>query len=613
MPGETYPCKHLCGAGVVFKVAQALLGQQALSYLDIAGLATIGDMVPLTEENRVIAALGVAQMQKNPRLGLAALAKAARIDIKKINSGSVSFGLVPRINAAGRLAHANVALGLLLCQEEAKAAKIAGELCALNTKRQSMQQSMTQQAVSMVEENVNLANARVLIVASALWDKGIVGLIASTLVQVFHRPAVVFAEEEGILVGSARSIQGVNIYEALATCQEQYIRFGGHEMAAGLSVATGDLEEITQKVNAYLLETYTDETFLPAVYYDETLEAKNVNARLVEQLARLEPFGQDNPEPVFWVQDYTVRSVQKLGEGDHLKLQGGGAEVLWFRATKKVLPGTRWHIAANLSLNEFRGIRTPQIIVRNMDEVHVNAAQLKERLHAAYLQAFPKEIQAYYEVLQNIDACKAKEQYTFIEEAIAPYLVEEANTSAFGTMVCIGSLPGAMLAQNIAFPQSFTLKEAPAKNSAENLVSFMPGMVTLNHYNRFYVVGDFAKLPLLKTAVIYFGQDLHLAYQQWAKDYFVEEAALMDYRNLLFAFGNEGFTKTRQVLMQTAKENGDATIGKSWFAMQVLKERQLIDICKNGKLYSISKIEPNTKQTTDCLFTAVKEIAYKEV
>ncbi len=318
--GEAYPYHDLCGAGVAFKVAQALLGKDALAYIDLAALATIADIVPLHGENRAIAALGLKKINSDPNPGIAALAAQACPKRSEIDAQTVSFVLAPRINAAGRISTARVAFELLSDSNESKLEQLAKQLCELNMDRQKRQEKVVQEAMEMVQ---GVKDKKIILLYQKDWDIGIVGLAASKIAEAFVRPTVLLGgtETDGVFTGSARSIDGVNIYEALKSQSQFYEKFGGHAGAAGLTIKEEHLEQLASRLNAYMNEHYQDEVFRPVKYYDMKVKTEDVSNQLIEEFDRLRPFGHKNEQVEVLIPKAYLREIRPIGEDKHAKFR----------------------------------------------------------------------------------------------------------------------------------------------------------------------------------------------------------------------------------------------------------------------------------------------------
>lgn len=319
--GERYPDSGLCGCGVAAKLLQALGGLEAVKpYLDLVALATIADLVPLTGENRILTRAGLEKLNEAPLAGLAALKQVAGYGGKRVEAGQVAFSLAPRINAGGRMGDAARAVRLYRAASLEEALPIAEDLDRENARRQQQEADMVEQAAASIEAGEALLENRVLIAYGEGWNRGVVGIVASRLVERYHRPALVFSLEGGTLTGSGRSIPGVNLYEMLSACQRYLDRFGGHAMAAGLALPVDRLADFQTALDAHCRDRYPAEVFAPRASYDAVLPLSEATPHLVEQLSQLAPTGMGNPQPVFLVEGAVLDNRAPMGaSGAHLR------------------------------------------------------------------------------------------------------------------------------------------------------------------------------------------------------------------------------------------------------------------------------------------------------
>lgn len=314
----------LCGAGVAFKLVCALengVTDTAMQYIDLAALATIADIVPLSHENRVIASLGLKAMNEKPRLGIRLLIECAHLNGKKIGSGTVGFQIGPRINASGRLGDAGRALMLLTADDENIAAPIAKELDTENARRQKEEKEIYAACREQML-SYDLLKHRIIVLKGVGWNPGIIGLAASKLVSDYHFPVILLADNgEGLCTGSCRSIPAVNMYETLCAAADLMTRFGGHHQAAGLAMETVHLDEFIERLDKYLWEHTQPDDYIPEVEYDFELaleETDIASVTLMEQL--LQPTGMDNPNPVF-LTTAEIESTRAVGsDKNHLQM-----------------------------------------------------------------------------------------------------------------------------------------------------------------------------------------------------------------------------------------------------------------------------------------------------
>lgn len=316
-----YPFRRLCGAGVALKLTQALLGMDAVrKRIDLAALATVADLVPLIEENRVIVQAGLAAMADSPRPGMRALLAVSGVT-PPVNAGQVAFRLAPRLNAGGRLEDASQGVRLLTTRDEEQAQQLAAHLEERNQQRQAIEQEITQAAIAAIPESVDFYDDRVIIIAGEGWNHGVIGLAAGRICERYHFPTIVLTRQDGIAVGSCRSIPGVNIHAMLSTCRDLFIRFGGHEQAAGLTMEEKLIPELRRRLNLAIRENCDPACFIPAKEYDLALPLSQVNLELIDKMDLLQPTGYGNPAPVFLLRDGQVQLMRRVGKSrQHLKL-----------------------------------------------------------------------------------------------------------------------------------------------------------------------------------------------------------------------------------------------------------------------------------------------------
>lgn len=356
-----YPFRRLCGAGVALKICQALQGIPGVEKrLDIAALATVADVVPLMGENRLIVREGLQRIADSARPGLRALVEIAGIT-PPLCSEDLSFRLAPRLNAAGRLGDASIGVQLLLTKDEAEAGEIAARLEETNRRRQNAERAITEEAFRQIRENTLFREDRVLIAAGQDWNPGLIGLTAGRLCERYHFPAIVLSIREDIAVGSCRSIPGVNIFRMLSLCSDLFIRFGGHEQAAGLTIPVSLIPELRRRLNLLIRENCDDSCFLPVQEYDLSMPFSEWTDASMALLAMLEPTGCGNPAPVFLLSDAAAVSMRRVGtDGAHLKLslkdRGTPVEAIAFNQGEAADRGdSRLDVLYRPVINDFGG------------------------------------------------------------------------------------------------------------------------------------------------------------------------------------------------------------------------------------------------------------------
>lgn len=295
-----YPFKELSAGGLAFKLAQALLGAQAFTFLDLTALSTVCDVAPLVGENRIIVKAGLQRLSMEPGMGLSALVRGAGIRTKTLNTGHLGFNLGPRINACGRMSTPDIALRLLLTEHAAESTSLAKVLEEENKLRQQEERMTVKEAMAEVERTFHFNRDRVIVVARRGWHEGVIGIVAARLVDRYYRPAIVIAlKEGGVGKGSGRSIKGFHLFDAMSSAKDILEAFGGHEQAAGLSIREDQVALFRQKVNAYALEKTSPELFVKKTACDMELTLQDLTEKLIDELSLLEPHGAGNPRPVF--------------------------------------------------------------------------------------------------------------------------------------------------------------------------------------------------------------------------------------------------------------------------------------------------------------------------
>ncbi len=316
-----YPFRRLCGAGVALKVCQALLGMTGIEdKLEIAALATVADVVPLIDENRIIVREGMARMERTARPGLKALMTVSAVTLP-MTSDQIAFRLAPRINAGGRMEEAAIGVELLMTEDPTRAEALALRLQQNNQQRQSIEHDMTAQAADMVRRETDFRNDRVLMVMGEGWNSGVIGLTAGKLCEKWHYPTIVLSRQGDTAVGSCRSIPGVNIHAMLTCCKDLFIRYGGHEQAAGLTMRAEYVPELRRRLNLAIEEQCDLNCYIPRQEYDLEMPLDGVTLQWIDQLAVMQPTGFGNPPPVFLVRNAQVQQMRRVGKDlSHLKL-----------------------------------------------------------------------------------------------------------------------------------------------------------------------------------------------------------------------------------------------------------------------------------------------------
>lgn len=388
LPGSTvYPNPHLCGAGVAFKLAWgiglAISGATRVNeafrefLIDAAGLAalgTIADVVPLVGENRVLAHFGLSGLRASRLAGLRALIESAALSGKNLDSYHVGFLLAPRLNACGRLGHAALAVEMLTTADEPRAREIAAYLESQNRQRQSVEKQILEQAMAQIEAT-GCEEQRAIVLGAEGWHAGVIGIVASRIVDRLCRPTIMIALSNGQGQGSGRSVPGFHMARALETCGEHLLAYGGHEMAAGLKIQTDRLEDFRRAFCDVAQSAVTDEMLIPQLRLECVADLGQITAPLIDEMARLGPFGHGNPRPLLCLQNAAVAGApRRCGkDGDHLQLmvrQGQRSiKCIAFRSGElldRLSPGAALDLAVVPSLNEFNGRTSVELEIKDI-------------------------------------------------------------------------------------------------------------------------------------------------------------------------------------------------------------------------------------------------------
>lgn len=373
---STYPFRELAGVGVVFKVTQAIgmkLGlkeEEYLKYLDIVCVGTISDIVPLVNENRVIAKLGLMLIRQTKNIGLRSIINSS--GYTKIDSNSISFGIAPRINACGRMGKAEEALELLMSKNYNQVSELTQRLNEHNRIRQETEKNIFENAVKQIEEE-HLENNNAIIVGGHNWHHGVIGIVSSKITEMYFKPSILLSfEEDGIGKGSGRSIPGFDLHDALMQCMDTIEKFGGHSMAVGITVRKEKFKLFREEFEKIAEAAHIDE-IMPVIQVDSKIEIKDINKEMVESLKQLEPFGEGNRMPVFVFKNLKIDSIRALSEGKHLKMTLKDNNTIinsigfnLGHLAEEYRIGDKIDVVGVLEINSFNGVDSLQINMKDM-------------------------------------------------------------------------------------------------------------------------------------------------------------------------------------------------------------------------------------------------------
>lgn len=384
-PGCDYPYKDLTSVGLVFKLAGALRKKikhkhvkectSSEEHLDLVALGTISDVAPLTGENRILIKHGLKHLAMTRKKGLRALIEVSGIGRKKqFQTDTVGFILGPRINASGRVSSASQALRLLLTEDEREAKNLAEGLDKENRQRQSIEEAILKEAILKVERDVNFKTHKVIVISSDKWHPGVIGIVASRIVERFYRPTILIAFNENLGRGSGRSIKNFHLFEALTKCKEHLVEFGGHEYAAGITVYKEKLEHFREHLNSIAFETLKPLDLIPRLEIDAEVLLNDMTLKQIKELAQLEPFGVGNPKPVFAARNLSLRTKPKIVNSNILKFWVTDGqftcEAVGFKRSlgfdPEVTSAGRFSLAFTPSIDEWGGQATVQLQLKDI-------------------------------------------------------------------------------------------------------------------------------------------------------------------------------------------------------------------------------------------------------
>lgn len=377
LPHTEYPFDKLCGAGVAFKLIQALcckleMGNEYLNYIDLACLGTIADIVELTDENRVIVSTGLKKINRSPNLGIKMLLDTAQLKDERIDAYRLAFTVAPRINAAGRMGDASRAVKLFTSQDLLFSEEMAKELFEENNLRQNIQSDIYQKALETVKGDTNYADERVLVVSGDGWHQGVIGIVSSMLVEFFHKPCFVISVSDELATCSARSIEGFSIYEGMEYCKDLLLKYGGHEQAGGFTIHKSNINKFRERINEYAKIVLKDTVLKPKIVVDADIQISGISIDAANYLMAMAPFGAGNPKPLFRVKDVEIIESRAVGfDKTHLKLtlKNGDSQLsaIAFRMAnmEQLLNiNNRIDLICEVGINEYMGKKNVQLFVK---------------------------------------------------------------------------------------------------------------------------------------------------------------------------------------------------------------------------------------------------------
>ncbi len=372
-----YPFKSLAGVGVVFKLIQALAGENSLDalmekYADLMCLGTVADISPLVDENRVIVTEGLKRFKNTKNVGLKAL-----IDVstngKAITTSTIGYIIAPRINASGRLGCASRSVELFLTDDKENAINLANSLCEENSLRQQTEQKMFKEALEYLEAHPEVKEDKIIVIPHENWHHGIVGIVSSKITEKFYKPSILFASDGDEAKGSGRSVSGFNLFGILENSSDLLEKFGGHELAAGLTIKASNIEAFRKKINEDAEKRIDENTSVPTIMVDAAIKAPFITIETVKDINNLQPFGVDNPTPTFMVRNIKIHKISVMSEGKHLRMtllkDGKYLDSVGFGMGEyyhHLEEGDFIDVAFALDINDYKGFQNVQLILKDI-------------------------------------------------------------------------------------------------------------------------------------------------------------------------------------------------------------------------------------------------------
>ena len=402
LPEGDYPFGELAGVGVAFKLAHALYGELPTHLLEFVAIGTVADLVPLVDENRYLVKCGIQEMQRSLSPWVQALCDVASTEQAKINEETIGFYFGPRLNAVGRLGEAAPGVHLLMAEDSTKATALAKQLNACNVERKNLVKNITDEAIALIEADKKIGDSFVLVVAGEGWNAGVVGIVASRLVELYYRPTIVLSldADKGTAKGSARSIAGFHLYNELAKNRDILPHFGGHPMAAGMTLPMEHVDELRTRLDAQARACLTEEQLTPVVHIDIPLRLDEISAEAIEEIATLGPFGTDFPKPVYVLENVEIASMRKIGAAEnHIKMElTDGYEKLDSVGFNKghlqdeLTYGIKVSFIGDLQINEWQGRKKAQFMIEDVQTTEWQLFDIRGiRQTARWLHTIPKD------------------------------------------------------------------------------------------------------------------------------------------------------------------------------------------------------------------------------
>jgi len=574
---DPYPFDMLAGCGIALKLVQGLSGDNFKNiykqYIDIAAFGTVADIVPLNNENRIITKLGIETLNHTENIGLKALIETSDLDDKEISSGIIGYRLAPQINAAGRLGNPELGVELLTSDDEEKVKEIATTLKGLNEQRKLIEKAIFIKSKKYIEENIDLDQEKIIIVYGENWHSGVIGIVASRITETYGKPAIVLSKEEDFVKGSARSVGSFNIYETLKANSDFLIGFGGHKMAAGLTMSEEHVRDFRKAMNDYITANIDPEELIPVLKYEGDLTSEDISLETIQHLDKLKPFGIGNSRPLFKYSNVNVIDHKTVGsDNSHLKLilskddfniDAIGFSMGYFneQLNRKETIDT----LVTLDINEYNGLTTPQLMLKDLQVCSVKKRD-NDSFNDLYLKTLYSSIKNNLSYFTNIK---------FDQVKIECDTIEDINKK---TLILVNSIDSLDAIEEEKYEKwTFNFNTVEETTGKDILINPVLKNIKINNYEQII----FYDIPIRKKAnkLIAFLNEERLSN---LKDIFKE---IPDKNELVLVYKN--IVKNQNVLLNKTNDLLGMSKIKLLLAIEILKEIKIIDFKLTNEKISI--------------------------
>jgi single-stranded-DNA-specific exonuclease len=583
---DQYPFDMLAGCGIALKLVQGLSGTNFKNiykqYIDIAAFGTVADIVPLNNENRVITKLGIERLNTTENIGLKALIETSDLSDKEISSGMIGYRLAPQINAAGRLGDPELGVELLTSDDNEKVKEIAATLKGLNEQRKLIEKAIFIKSKKFIEENIDLDQEKIIIVYGENWHSGVIGIVASRITETYGKPAIVLSKEEAFVKGSARSVGAFNIHEALKANADYLIGFGGHKMAAGLTMSENQVSNFREAMNDYITVNIDPEKLIPVLKYEGDLTTDDINLKTIQHLDKLKPFGIGNSRPQFKYSKVSVIDHKTVGsDNSHLKVilskDGFNIDAIGFSMghfNEHLNRKETIDALVTLDINEYNGLTTPQLMLKDL---HV--ASVEKEAEASFKDLYFKTL--YKSIKNNLSYFT---NIKFDQVKIECDTIEDINKKTLILVNSINSLNA--IGEDKYDKWSFNFNTIKETTGKDILINPVLKNIKINNYEQII----FYDIPIRKKAnkLIAFLNEERLGN---LKNIFKE---IPDKDELVLVYKN--IVKNQHVFLNRTNELLGMSKIKLLLAIEILKEIKIIDFNLADEKISIEMLPKPSKK-----------------